>query len=56
MQFTEDAYEIRLPPLEIPCKIVAHIERPRAIVEGNRQLIRSYEEKAKKVIEEVWQS
>jgi hypothetical protein len=41
MQFTEDTYEIRLPPLEVQCKIVAHIERERAIVEGNRKLIRS---------------
>ena len=36
-------------------KIVARIETERAIVEGNRELIRLYEEKVKKVIERVWE-
>jgi hypothetical protein len=35
--------------------IVAHIETERAIVHGNRELIRLYEEKVKKVIERVWE-
>jgi len=53
-----DAYklEIPLPPLEIQREIVARIERERAIVESNRELIRIYEEKVKKVIERVWES
>ncbi|MDO9128881.1 MAG: restriction endonuclease subunit S, partial [Anaerolineales bacterium] len=53
-----DAYRINilLPPLEIQREIVARIERERAIVEGNRELIRLYEEKVKKVIERVWES
>jgi type I restriction enzyme M protein len=48
--------EIPLPPLEIQRLIVARIERERFIVEGNRELIRLYEEKIKKVIEKVWES
>ena len=40
----------------IKCKIVvARIETERAIVQGNRELIRLYEEKVKKVIERVWE-
>jgi restriction endonuclease S subunit len=48
--------KIPLPPLEIQREIVARIETERAIVHGNRELIRLYEEKVKKVIERVWQS
>jgi len=47
--------EIPLPPLEIQREIVARIEIERAIVHGNRELIRLYEEKVKKVIERVWE-
>jgi restriction endonuclease S subunit len=47
--------EIPLPPLEAQREIVARIERERSIVEGNRELIRIYEEKVKKVIERVWE-
>ena len=36
-------------------EIVVHIEIERAIVHGNRELIRLYEEKVKKVIERVWE-
>lgn len=46
---------IPLPPLEVQREIVARIERERSIVEGNRELIRIYEEKIKKVIERVWE-
>ncbi|MCJ7433622.1 MAG: hypothetical protein MUO77_09060 [Anaerolineales bacterium] len=45
-----------LPPLEIQREIVARIETERAIVHGNRELIRLYEEKARKVIERVWEA
>ena len=47
--------QIPLPPLEIQREIVARIETERAIVHGNRELIRIYEEKVKKVIERVWE-
>ncbi len=46
---------IPLPPLDIQREIVARIETERAIVHGNRELIRLYEEKVKKVIERVWE-
>ncbi|MBI5934711.1 MAG: N-6 DNA methylase [Chloroflexi bacterium] len=46
---------VSVPPLEIQREIVARIERERSIVEGNRELIRVYEEKVKKVIERVWE-
>jgi type I restriction enzyme M protein len=46
---------IPLPPLEIQREIVARIETERAIVHGNRELLRLYEEKVKKVIERVWE-
>ena len=36
-------------------EIVARIETERTIVHGNRELIRLYEEKVKKVIERVWE-
>jgi type I restriction enzyme M protein len=49
------AMPIPLPPLEIQREIVARIETERAIVYGNRELIRLYEEKVKKVIERVWE-
>lgn len=49
------AMNIPLPPLEVQREIVARIERERSIVEGNRELIRIYEEKVKKVIERVWE-
>jgi restriction endonuclease S subunit len=48
-------FEIPLPPLKIQREIVARIETERAIVHGNRELIRLYEEKVKKVIERVWE-
>jgi len=46
---------IPLPPLEIQREIIARIETERAIVHGNRELIRLYEKKVKKVIERVWE-
>lgn len=39
----------------ITYKIIVRIETERAIVHGNRELIRLYEEKVKKVIERVWE-
>jgi restriction endonuclease S subunit len=47
--------EIPLPPLSVQREIIARIERERAIIESNRELIRLYEEKVKKVIERVWE-
>jgi len=50
-----ESIEIPLPPLDNQREIVARIEDERTIVEGNRELIRVYEEKVKKVIERVWE-
>lgn len=36
-------------------EIVTRVERERSIVEGNRELIRIYEEKVRKVIERMWE-
>ena len=47
--------QFKMPPLETQREIVARIETGRAIVNGNRELIRLYEEKVKKVIERVWE-
>lgn len=52
MQIKDATPETHLPPLEALREIVARIERERSIVEGNRGLIRVYEEKVKKVIEQ----
>ncbi len=41
--------------LNIQRETIARIEIERAIVHGNRELIRLYEEKVKKVIERVWE-
>jgi type I restriction enzyme M protein len=46
--------EIPLLPLDVQREIVARIETERAVVEGNRELIKLYEAKVKKVIERVW--
>ena len=51
-----ESIEIPLPPLDIQREIVARIKDERSIVEGNRELIKIYEEKIRKVIERVWES
>ena len=51
-----EALEFPLPPPDVQREIVARVERERAIIEGNRELVRIYEEKIKKVIERVWES
>ena len=50
MQFKDATCEITISSLEVQREIVARIETERAIVHGNRELIRLYEEKVKKVI------
>ena len=44
-----------ISPKDIQREIVARIEHERSIAEKNRELIRIYEEKVKKVIEKVWE-
>jgi type I restriction enzyme M protein len=55
MRYTFEEKETLLPSLEIQREIVARIETECAIVHGNRELIRLYEEKVKKVIERAWE-
>ena len=47
--------QIPLPTLDKQREIVTHIEREQSIVEGNRELIRIYKEKVKKVVDKVWE-
>lgn len=46
---------IPLPPLSVQERIVAKIEAERKIIEGCRELIKTYEEKIKRVIDKVWE-
>ena len=48
--------EIPLPPLEIQQEIVAHIESERKVIGGCRDLIKTYEDKIKCVIDKVWEN
>jgi len=47
--------EIPLPPLEIQQEIVAKIEAERKVVDGCHELIKTYEDKIKHVIDKVWE-
>ncbi|MBF0229585.1 MAG: restriction endonuclease subunit S, partial [Desulfamplus sp.] len=46
---------IPLPPLEVQQEIVAEIEAERKAVDGCRELIKTYEEKIKRVVDRVWE-
>lgn len=45
---------IPLPPIEVQQRIVAKIEAERKVIDGCRELIKTYEEKIKRVIDKVW--
>ncbi|GEM_PF-1118606 len=47
--------EIPLPPLEVQKEIVAKIESERKVIDGCRELIKTYENKIKRVIDKVWE-
>ncbi len=51
-----DAYlkEIPLPPLVVQSRIVDKIESERKVIDSLRELIKTYEEKIKRVIDKVW--
>ena len=46
---------IPLPPLEIQQRIVAKIEAERKVIDGCRELIKTYEAKIKRVIDKAWE-
>jgi type I restriction enzyme S subunit len=46
---------IPLPPIEVQQKIVAKIEAERKVIDGCRELIKTYEDKIKRVIDKVWE-
>lgn len=45
---------IPLPPLSVQQRIVEKIEAERKVIDGCRELIKTYEEKIKRVIDRVW--
>jgi type I restriction enzyme M protein len=47
--------EIPLPPLDVQREIVARIEKERAIIEANRELIGIYQRKIDAAVNRVWQ-
>ncbi|MFQ3580096.1 MAG: N-6 DNA methylase, partial [Bacteroidales bacterium] len=46
--------QIPLPPLSVQQEIVAKIEAEQKVIDGCRELIKTYEEKIKRVIDKVW--
>ncbi|GAB4219090.1 MAG: hypothetical protein Fur009_3500 [Candidatus Microgenomates bacterium] len=46
--------QIPLPPLEVQQEIVTKIEAERKVIDGLREMIKTYEEKIKRVIGRVW--
>jgi type I restriction enzyme M protein len=47
--------EIHLPPFPVQQEIVSKIEAERKVIDGCRELIKTYEEKIKRVIYKVWE-
>ncbi len=47
-------FQIPLPPLEVQQCIVDKIEAERKVIDGLREMIKTYEEKIKRVIGRVW--
>ncbi|RCK74531.1 MAG: Type I restriction-modification system, DNA-methyltransferase subunit M [Ignavibacteriae bacterium] len=47
-------YQIPLPPLEVQQRIVDKIESERKVIDTLREMIKTYEEKIKRVIDRVW--
>jgi type I restriction enzyme M protein len=47
-------YQIPLPPLEVQSCIVNKIESERKVIDSLREMVKTFEEKIKKVIDRVW--
>jgi len=52
---TVEVIEIPIPPIKLQQEIVAKIEAERKIIDGCRELIKTYEDKIKRVIDKVWE-
>ena len=50
-----EAIQIPLPPIEVQQKIVAKIGAERKVIDSCRELIKTYEDKIKRVIDKVWE-
>ncbi|HOM03800.1 MAG TPA: restriction endonuclease subunit S, partial [Acetivibrio sp.] len=48
-------FQIPLPPLEVQQCIVDKIEAERRVIDSLREMVKTYEEKIKKVIAKVWE-
>lgn len=47
-------YQIPLPPLEVQSCIVNKIESERKVIDSLREMVKTFEEKIKRVIDRVW--
>jgi type I restriction enzyme M protein len=54
-QSTVNDLSIHLPPLEVQQEIVAKIEAERKVIDGCQELIKTYKEKIKRIIDKVWE-
>jgi type I restriction enzyme M protein len=52
---TVEVIEIPIPPIKLQQEIVAKIEAERKVVDGCHELIKTYEDKIKRVIDKVWE-
>jgi len=46
---------IPFPNIEVQQEIIAKIEAERKVIDGCRELVKTYEEKIKRVIDKVWE-
>jgi type I restriction enzyme M protein len=46
---------VPLPEIEVQQEIIAKIETERKTIDGCRELIKTYEDKIKRVIDKVWE-
>ena len=46
---------VSIPPIETQKEIVAEIEKERALVESNKELVKMYEQKIQDKLAEVWE-
>jgi len=47
--------KIYIPPVQVQEQIVSRIEQEQKLIDGNKELIKLYEQKIKDEIEKVWE-